>query len=121
MKSNNVQSVLPFVSTAGLNVSDSFDVSSGFQGFCVQTKGVAAGSTTYELEGSLDGGTTWDNITGCLLDLTNAGAAIGAAVITADSIFAFARVFPGLIRLRCTVTGTGTPMAYIGVQDSRQQ
>lgn len=118
MKSNSQADILPIDADGSPNTTPPLDVSSG-ESFCVQTVGVAAGGGTYSLEGSLDGGTTWINLTKNLKDQGNAGAAIATTTLNTDSIFLYPSAFPGLVRLTCATDSTGTPKAFINWPDTR--
>lgn len=101
--------------------STPIDVSSGFHGFAVQLVGVTASSgQTVAVDGSLDEGETWVEITSSMVDLGSAAAAV-TSPITTDGIYALPYVFPGSVRMRCVAHGSGTPgVGHLNFQDSRQ-
>lgn len=110
---------LPTVTTSGINQTDVYAVDSGFEGFSVQTIGVAASGGHYELMGSIDNGTTFVNITQSLFDL-GTGALVGVANLDTDSIFQMRSPFPGKVCLQCsTNTSSTVGAAVLTYQDSR--
>lgn len=80
-------------------------------GFAVQFEGVAGGGT-YKIEASLDAGTTWTDITKSFIDLST--GVLFAADIAANTIAVLQVAIPGLIRIRNTTAGSGTPSAIVG-------
>jgi len=114
MKRNSQQIALPNVVSS---TSTPMDVSSGRDGFLLQTIGTGGGGT-YTVEGSCDEGVTWDDITSCMKDLGAADAVI-TPPIASNSIFEFPVRFPGMVRVKCTHVGTAGAKAYLNWQDSR--
>jgi len=104
------------------SVDDAIDVSSGRKGFILQVIGISASvGQTIAVDGSLDEGTTWVQITSSMKKLTAADAAV-TPPIAADGIFEFPVRFPGMVRIRCVAAGAGTPgSAFLNWQDSRTQ
>src|SRR5665213_2345801 len=95
----------------GTSAGATVDVSSSHEGFAVQFLGIAGGGT-YKLESSLDGGTTWLDITKSFVDLS-VGTLL-AADVSANTLCIIQVPIPGLFRILATHTGTGSPGAVIG-------
>jgi hypothetical protein len=116
MKGNSQQIVLPL---DGTSATKPCDVSSAPFGLLIQTIGVAAAGATYVVEASMDGGTTWLDITSSFFDLSTGASAVTPPLAT-DSIFTIQLAIPGLVRLRATGAGTSPAKAYINWSDTRQ-
>jgi hypothetical protein len=88
----------------------------------LQLVGVTASSgQTVAVDGSLDEGETWFDVTGSMNDLTDADASITSPIV-ADGIYNFFFVFPGMVRVRCVSAGSGTPgVGHLNFQDTRQE
>lgn len=120
MKSQSYQfSALPNVTT-GANSTIAVDVSAGMLGFAVQFVGIASTGATFAIMGSLDGGTTFVDITASFANIVTPNT-LTTSPVTADSIYlSRAMPFPGLVQIKCTHVSSSTAVAgYINFQDSR--
>lgn len=107
MKRNFIALTVPSVASGGTTVSQSVDVSSGRDGFCIQNVGIAASGGHYKVQGSLDGGTTWIELTTSMINFAAAAAQITSPIST-DGIFAFPYQFPGLVQILCSTSTSST-------------
>jgi hypothetical protein len=100
------------------STSTPLDVSPGRDGFSLQVEAPGA-SSTFAVDGSLDEGKTWVDLSSSMTNLGAADAVI-TPPIAAAGIYQFPHNFPGMARVRCLVVTGSTPgSAYLSFQDSR--